>query len=426
MAYPMHASVLFASFLLSLAADDTIDMSCARTDCAAANGTALLQLNRGTRIETSLDDENEVVKGSRKHCGLRAANVPLTSKEYQLVKEGCCLYGMADFVRQVTETVRGEEPYMGYKICFPGFAPGVALWHGCEGDGKDSTFQDLLEQIVRHADDPCTAIAKPGQACPAARPPNCKQYPGTKPKNCGCSQSKSVPLDFTQASLPVNDLAGLGPGPFASDGSKVMRFAKVGKYGTPPTLDFDIVVEAQTPYTLGSPTKSQRNTIKGEFGKITMTYNQEATFTFTLTEPNTYDPIEVKELSFTVFDIDGTLDVDTKPDGHQYIRASDFSGYVVEDDTRLAVTNGPLGQTVKFEGKVRPEDGDGRVPNPDAVNILSNEQRKVAVMLIYKNVSTFDLTFGVSPLQVVSADQELQVRDFYFAGMSALGDHCGP
>jgi hypothetical protein len=315
---------------------------------------------------------------------------------------------------------------MGYKICFPGFAPGVALWHGCEGDGKDSTFQDLLDQIVRHADDPCTAIAKPGQACPAERPPSCKKYPGTKPKNCGCSQSKSVPLDFTKASLPINDLGGFGPtpGPGGPASFQGMRFVKVGKYGTPPTKDFDIEVEAQTEYKLKDEHKSKRNGFYRkseefgyEFGRITMSYNQQTTFRFTLKQTDNDQPIEVKELSFTVFDLDG------KDEVYQYLMASDFSGYVVEDDTRLVLSQED--GKVKFAGQIRPEDGEGRVPDPSAVDDLSKEQRNVAVMLIYKNVSTFDLTFGVWPPKTEPEDPK-KIRDFLFAGMSSLGDQCEP
>jgi hypothetical protein len=292
---------------------------------------------------------------------------------------------------------------MGYKICESGFAPGLAVWHGCDGDGKDKTFQDLLDDIVRHADDPCTSIAKPGQLCKPRDPEICESFPGLRPVNCGCSRSKSLTLDFKAADLIVNDLI---------DG-ELMRFEKVGKYGSPPE-DIDLEVEKMTAYSTHKP---ENNRIHNEFGQISLAKGRATEFKFTFMRTGTTAAVDIDEILFTIFDLDGSQEE------HQAVTASDFSGYVVEVGSRLKISNEGGGE-FRFVGE--PIVGQaGNVDFPTTPMDLNDLQRKVTLMLIYKERSSFELTFSVLP----PGDPEpnpTEGRNFLFSGKSALINHCGP
>lgn len=411
MAYISLALVLLASLLISLPTPEAKEESCVGATCVSAHGSSMLQItNRGSMKANAmgrLGDVVETLETSRTHCGLRTNPMEVTKEEYESVKESCCLYAMAEFVKQVAETHRVDEhmgSHMGYTVCELGFAPGVAVWHGCDGEGKDKTFEDLLTQIVVHADDPCTTLAKPGQQC-QPRPSTCTDYPGASPVNCGCSRSKSMALDFTAASLTVNNLGGVGPdtGP-----NEIMRFDNVGTYhGDIASLEISVLSPG---YFTGN---ASLNGVKGEFARISVGLQRRIRFKLMFKDSNGNE-LSPDELALTMADIDGPAT------GHQVVRAWDISGYVLDDNSQLAVSKDPDGAFV-FKG----ENPLGNIENPKEVDVMTPEQRSVSVMLLYKGVSDIIIELenlgGTAPNPPSGPKDH---RNFFIAGMSALGDHC--
>jgi hypothetical protein len=343
--------------------------------------------------------------------------VDLSEEGYKRVKEACCFDAMSAFIAKFTEEV------MNFKICGSGFAPGLALWHSCEGEGAKRTFETLKQAIMDQSTVKCTALSAKTDTC-KARPADCPDYSGVqKPSGCDCSASKIVDLDFN-ANLKYNNLGGKGPEPGLPN---EIRFEKIGKT-TDTQEDFDLAISTVAPpeYMPGPGTISQNGQAYKapfKFGRISLLKGNtvKLVFKFYKTDSDS-QTVTLSDVAFSFFDLDGKIDSNDSPTqtGFEGVRFTDFAGYVLEDDSYLSVET-ESGET-RFRNKAQ-KNVAGDYVDPMQ---LTPEQRKASVMLYFKNVSSFEMTYAVNPETTSNNDKETKTVGMIFAGKSSLCEHCSP
>lgn len=398
----MLACMTFLALLALASLVESREVSCADNSCVAETGVALLQnhdhrsmkLNRVSSIS-----QHGVALGK---CQVYAEGADLTEKGYNLVKARCCFDGMSAFIARVAVDMK-------FAICGAGFAPGLALWHSCEGEGATRTFQDLKDAITQHSEDRCTALSKGKKEC-SERPTDCADYSGVaKPPGCDCKQSNFIDLDF-KAKIVNNNLGGKGPD---ASGPPVIRYEKIG---SSEGKEFDLVVEADDSFYDGNT--AMNGNWEKTYGTISLKKGIKVDLSFTFVSTGTDDEVQLKDLAFTVYDLDGKVG----GDGYEAVRASEYAGYITDDDTVLEVS--------------RTSDGETRFANTQKVNIceepckypadpmnLTPEQRSGAVVFYFKNVSSFIVSYAINPIDIPPKDFTSKMM---FGGRSALIDHCAP
>jgi hypothetical protein len=425
----MHGqTALLALLALAARALGSSEVSCAGDACAAEAGVALLQNRHGSM---KINRVSGVTQDRMGTCVEIARGAQFTQTGYELVKAGCCFDGMSEYIHRVAEIE------MEFTVCGLGFAPGLAKWHTCTGKGADATFQDLKDSITANAATRCSALRKKPETCTnPPRPDNCpKRGDVANPPSCGCSRSKSINLDFSKAKIVKNNLNDQGPN--RNDPDHQIKYQGIGKNSDGKLLDLKV-----TSGGVYQTSKSGQNGVYGreggsnKFGYISMNRNIKADLTFTFLESGVVledgsdKEAEVKDLVFTVYDLDGFPSIKKqngeikKPSRFEGVRCSSFAGFVAEDDTYLTVSRFTDGVTRFANENEHEVCNDDTCKWDDPMN-LTPDQRRGSVMFFFKNVSSFDLSYVINP--ELSENRDTSGTDaLMFSGKSSLIDKCGP
>lgn len=387
------------------------ELSCEDGSCVAEAGVALLQNRNHRSMKINRVGETSHDEAPLGRCEMSLQDMDLSEEGYKRVKAACCFDAMSAFIARLTEE--------NFKICGSGFAPGLALWHSCEGEGAKRTFEELKQSIMDQSKVKCTALSAKTDTC-KPRPADCPDYSGVqKPSGCDCSASKLVDLDFN-ANLIYNNLGGKGP---ENPGSlpDEMRFEKIGQTNIDGEIkDFDLSIRTVgVEYIPGNISRNgQAHEAPFKFGRISLKKGNtiKLGFKFFLTGSDS-TTVTLSDVAFSFFDLDGNINSRQTGMGFEGVRATDFAGYVLEDDSYLTVET---------------EDGETRFRNKALTNVrdyvdpmqLTPEQRKGSVMLYFKNVSYFEMTYAVNPERPSDNAQETKNVTMLFAGKSSLIDHC--
>lgn len=369
------------TLLVSIAAASVAEQSEVCSEPSSVQAQSLLQARRA------------VAKAGINPSGAAA---PLDEAGYSAVADRCCQEEMKVFIaRQVVN--------LGMEVCIADGLTGIVPYHSCGTKGPQ-TFDVLTSNLLNDAGSKCPWLANTGSCKPLD--PSCPTFEGVPPlADCGCSRSKAVILDFEKATMINNNLGGKGP----ATGPEEMRFGNIGEY--PAGQPFDLVMATTDRY------ESAHASFNGvtkfpKFGNIAMNgagnpagFTGEIKLKFSFFRPGSTTPVQLPEVFFAAFDVDGTAGVN-----YQTLSGKGYTGYVTDVDTVLVASKADDGSTRFSAEKVD-------VPNPTDPMRATKKQRQSMVMYFFVNVSTFDMSLGV--LGSGGA------RNFNFAGKSALMDRCG-
>jgi hypothetical protein len=205
--------------------------------------------------------------------------------------------------------------------------------------------------------------------------------------------SQSAKVDLSKTEVLQNNIGGKGP----DTGAQEIRFGGspsegTSSAGTSETGEpFDIVVTAAE-YNPALSWHSENGRWGKDYGKVSVYSPSDSGYTgrfkFSFVQPGTNTPVTLSEIHMTVFDIDGTVEVN----GHtglneEYSSSSDAAGFVVYPNTYLQehVHDGGT-----WFGGTADLDASGLTSGADAIN---EEQRRAAVMFLYNNVASFEVEF---------------------------------
>jgi len=141
---------------------------------------------------------------------------------------------------------------------------------------------------------------------------------------------------------------------------------------------FDIVITTVDAYRPGG---RNRNSKKGDFGKIIISGRSSNTFKFSFVEPGSNSPVKVPEIHMAVFDLDrwNRNSVETTS-------SKGYTGYVTDPNPDVVASKLPDGRT-EFTGTK--SNGD-----PTTSMTLTAAQKKSSVMFFYTDVTSFELNFA--------------------------------
>jgi hypothetical protein len=380
----MSAWAHFTILCATIGACQSSSLSCENTDVTQQHGAALLQAARMSKSLTGAADE-EVAD-------------PLGPTDYKKAKESCCLRTMAEFITKLAIE-------RGYKICNPGFGPGLAHWHTCDGKGKTSTFEELRDNIDESRNDPCSVITEE-DVCPTLDSTKCPPFqpkvtdlPPCKP----CSMKKAVEFDFKKAlrdgNLPHNNLAGVGPTAKLDKNGEVVKKIVLKEIGETKAGDVFHMVVLEAPGTTSNYVSKQKKNDKTDvmedqpatangvkMGPPRVNIGMwgpegEITLKFKIKDTN-WEDLALEEFHFTLYDIDGD----------EEITVQGFSEYAIDKDTDLKVTEQPGGNKVTFSNNVK-GNNEGKATFSNGKTEFDATARKAAVMMIFKDTSGFKINF---------------------------------
>jgi hypothetical protein len=315
------------------------------------------------------------------------------------VKQRCKCSSLA---RQVTN--------LSLKVCDSAGLIGIVPYHSCAKGPQ--TFDALTANLLEDSAEFCTWLANSGDDC-KPRPTSCPTSEGVLPlADCGCSRSDAVVLDFEGATMLTNNLGGNGP---TTSDPQEMRFGNIGEF--PAGQAFDLKIVAQDPFVnLNGYVNLNGIWNNQKFGNIALDstgkgneYVNEVKLNLSFVRLGSETPVVLPEFFFAVFDVDASNYSDGSFRARQTLSGKGYTGYVTDVDTELAASRAEDGST-KFTAT------QADVTNPDDPMTATKKQRQSMVMYFYKEMSTFEFTFGLI------GDG---ARNFNFAGKSALMDRCG-
>jgi len=391
----------FAAFV---AVAHASQLPCSSEGCSAEvpeQAPALLQIIReATPARVTLLEESpgaNVSQFSALGVNPSGAAATLDEEGYAAVADGCCQAEMVEFIKRTAEDLSLE-------VCENGGLLGLAPYHSCEKGPQ--TFAKLVSTLLDASVERCLWVAPQGSC--KEMPEDCPKFEGEVPTDCACSKAKGAKLDFSVATLAQNNLGGFGP----DSGVEELRYAGAGT--TAAGEPFDLVVTTLNAYQAAMKNGKNANGIRGKFGQINVKqpqngYNGLTDFRFRFMQPGTDTPVVVPEFHMGIFDLDGT------PSGYETAASKGYKGYVTDIAPTLEVSRLPDGRT-KFTAQPNKA---GEVPNPTDPMTLTPRQRATSVMFFYKDVSSFDLTFGFE-----FGRPNTGGRNLFFAGESALEDRC--
>jgi len=327
------------------------------------------------------------------------AAAPLDEAGYTAVADRCCQAEMQVFIqRKVAD--------LGMEVCDTAGLRGIVPYHSC--DKGPQSFAALESNLLEDSAKTCTWLANTGSCKPLD--PSCPTFENVPPLPvCGCSRSAAVLLDFENANMITNNLGGNGPDTGVAE---EMRYGNIGEY--PAGEPFDMIIVALTSPFVNKKGYVRLNGIwkNKQFGNIALdnsgeakTYSNEIKLQVSFVRPGGSTPVELPEVFFAVFDVDGSGDLKTK----QTLSGKGYKGYVTDADTELVASKSDDGFT-KFTAT------QGDVVNPADPMTATKKQRQSMVMYFFEGVSSFEFTFGLIGNGA---------RNFNFAGKSALMVRCG-
>jgi len=139
-----------------------------------------------------------------------------------------------------------------------------------------------------------------------------------------------------------------------------------------------------TPYA----TLPQGNGLFGKYAMLNCKGGTKVAVTFSFLDPTTREPITIRKLHFSFFDLD------THHTGSEveYVKVWNYSSFLLMEDTQLSAAIEPLDGSATFTAS-KPGASDN---NPEDPLALSPEQRRKAVTVQFGEVSSFRAEFGSS------------------------------
>jgi len=389
---------------------------------SGAPSSALLQ--RKSRVsQKSVVTEVELSKKADPQYDLMGdavsgASAPLTEAGYASVASMCCPMEARVYAQRLVS-------HLGLDVCDHGELNGVMGWFFCEKQNR--TLEELTNEIYYASGGTCAWLAAAGQCrIPYEKHESCPNQENVfDPSNiigtrgtC-CFPSASTALVFAGATVISNNLGGKGPN-FGDP--QELRYTGVG---TKNGQLLDLVVTVDKPSTYTPPSHGANNGLSGMFGVVVVWAGTSADLTFKIQDSATKAPVVLDEFYFSILDIDSE---------QIRIRERVYATYgphlvdrVLEPSDR-AMTEVGLddGRTV-YESTVtsgawnNPTDPMvlGVATNPSNFGTHSVNQRKQALMFIYRKTSTWQLTF-----EATLRDGVPHGRNFIFGGTSAIIDIC--
>jgi len=216
---------------------------------------------------------------------------------------------------------------------------------------------------------------------------------------------------FEDAVLSCNNLGDQGP----LEGPHYMRYEKAGilANGEP----FDMTVEAlNADYVALRP---DLNGKRGKSGQINCQMEHEAHLKFTLVKHNTYDPIVIPAFYISIFDIDKNMKTS------ETVSVGGYEELIIPENPEFNVTYTPFGATMT--SFVNGFYCDNPVDPTDLKVVeckgLQADQRKRAFQMLFKEKSSFEITFKVGLHGRVNG---LKERNLLFGGSTNLIKPCPP
>jgi len=346
------------------------------------------------------------------------ASAPLTEAGYASVASMCCPMEARVFGQRVVS-------HLGLDVCGYGELAGLMGWFFCTKQNR--TFQELTNEMYTASGGECAWMAPPGKcrtpwepldACPSLAdsgdPSNIIGTRGT----C-CFPSASTALVFAGARVISNNLGGKGPN-FGDP--QELRYTGVG---TKNGKGLDLVVTADNPSAYIPKGNGDNNGLNGQFGTVSVWAGTSADLTFKIEESLSKAAVALDEFYVSILDID---EEQTRIRERVYVTYDRKLVDRVLEPTDRGMTEVELadGRTV-YESILtggpwnNPTDPMklGVVANPSRTGVRAVNQRKQALMFIFRKTSTWKLTFEATHTEGLPHG-----RNFVFGGTSAIIDIC--
>ena len=249
----------------------------------------------------------------------------------------------------------------------------------------------------------------------------CGQVSSGAPESvCG----KEVLLDLVAACQTIlqNNLGGQGP----DNGAEELRFGSAGSFAGRP---FDLVFKttgvgagggADGSYVKGADSITNGCPDGGGFGKIGMRRSQKAGFTMTFRDSVTNDPVVLPAFRFAFMDIDGGNDAAWK----EHVFVTGYNGYMLDDNTYLAVTNGNEGGRDGIWVASTDAYASSSADNPSDPEALTATQRRLTVTLEF--LSTSQVHFTLQSGRPMDWAPNAWGGAFFFTGSTNMIAPCPP
>lgn len=211
-----------------------------------------------------------------------------------------------------------------------------------------------------------------------------------------------VELEFSSSPLLLNNLGGKGPG----NGPEAMIFENIGMAG-----EHALALQITASSAYDACPSSSPNGRQGPYGIIGLKTGSSVDLIFDVVKNSGHKAIAVPQFYFSFVNIDENV-LDTSIES---VGVDDYDEYVVDSASELSIQQGSDGKTW-FTATAFGKQGSSP-PHPYQ---LTDEQKKHAVTLSFKDVSRFKVTFKVKKGLGSSSD----CRHFLFAGSSNLVNGC--
>jgi len=380
-----------------------------QTQSRMSEKSVVTEVGKKKRADPNFNAMGDAVSG---------ASAPLSQAGYASVVSMCCPQEAWVFGQRVISN-------MGLDICGNGELSGLMGWFFCEKQNR--TFEELTNEIYNASRGECAWVGAPGtcrtpweplEACPnlvgLSDPSNIIGTRGT----C-CFPSASTALVFSGARVTSNNLGGKGPN-FGDP--QELRYTGVG---TKDGKGLDLVVTADNPGAYTPKGNGENNGLNGLFGTISVWAGTSADLTFKIEESVSKAPVALDEFYVSILDID---EEQSRIRERVYVTYGRKLVDRVLEPTDRGMTEVELadGRTV-YESTItggpwnNPSDPMvlGVVANPSSYGVPSVDQRKQALMFIYRKTSTWQLTFEATHTEGLPHG-----RNFVFGGTSAIIDIC--
>jgi hypothetical protein len=409
------------------------------TESSSMSARAKVRLEMAKRALYGEDDDSNDVQDDDQDPAdnafdsdlISGASADLSQEGYVAVAAICCPLEMSVFTTRLII-------HLGFVVCDEGSLQGLVAWYYCKNQTR--SFEELVSECVGAADGECAWIGTESQ-CPE-RSPNCPTFPekvGTRRRTCGyrksantatttgepgasstaeaefyCEPSRAVAIDIARSTVTLNNLGGAGP-----DGSRddQQRLIYQG-VGTFEGSSVDLVVKTSSDYV---PWDSSANGIESNVGAINLKSGHSVELIFQFRYTASEDPVTLPEFYFSWMDID-----DSDVAHQERIYVAGFTKMIVEEIYDFEKSVQTDGRTL-IKSLIRGHSWDNPT-DPMGLSVVADpddpsetvDQRKRAVMLVFRDTAQFTVTLEV----LQPPDSEEIGRIFRFAGETSLIEHC--
>lgn len=363
---------------------------------------------------------------------ISGANAELSEEGYSAIATICCPLEMSQFAERLINQ-------LGFVVCDEGSLQGMVAWYYCKNQTR--TFVEMVEESIAaaQAQGECAWVGTES-SCPEMSA-NCPHFPDAtahRRRSCRyrkmvntttttaspseptttngpfyCSPGTATALDFGRSNVTLNNLGGAGPG----EGVEKLTYQGIGTY---QGSSIDLVVKAGGVYV---PDDATQNGIEANRGQVNVKSSTAAELTFRFQYTATKKTVQLPEFYFTFLDID---DSDSRHQERIYVTGfqHDLEEEVKDFETELLPDGRTLYKSLQVGGTWdEPTDPLklGVIADPSDPS-RTVDQRKRAVMLVFRDTSQFSVTLEV--VERESTGSASGGRNFMFAGESSLLDLC--